>query len=76
MTEQVAAERVFYKMKFKYANDGIKVSGDGDCNGQDYDEALTNAQNGVAKSLNGDPANVVITSMTRFTPKKKKKKAA
>jgi hypothetical protein len=65
---------IHYKFKAKYANGGIKCSLDGVCAGKDFDEANTNTKNGVAESMGGDPDNVVVTSMTQYTPRKKKAK--
>ena len=53
-----------YKFKFKYASDGLNVSGGGFVKGDTLDAATETARNGVAKDMGCVAANVVITSIS------------
>lgn len=65
-----------YKFKFKYANGGMKVSGNGSVKAECIDDAIFEAQNGVAKDLKGNADNVAITSISKVKAKSRKKSTA
>lgn len=62
-----------YKFKFKYNSAGLKASGDGTCKAESMDEAIEAAAQGVAKDFGGSGV-VAITSISKYTPRKKKPK--
>ncbi len=61
-----------YKFKFKYNSQNCKATGDGKCTADSIDGAFTEARKGVASSFGGSKDNVVIVSMSQYTPRKKK----
>lgn len=59
-----------YKFKYKYQNGGIKVSGSGEVKAEAISEAKIAAEDGIAHSVGGDPANVAIISIRQVKDKK------
>lgn len=63
-----------YRFKFKILNSKLRASGNGTCTGDSYAQARTTAKEGVAKDFGyEDSDNVLIVSMTEYTPRKKEK---
>ena len=63
-----------FKFKFKYITKTLKATGDGTVKAETMDAAIVAASAGVAKDFGGSADNVVITSISKFTPRKKKVK--
>jgi len=61
-----------YKFKFKYNSENCKATGDGTCKAESIIEAFAAARKGVASDFGGSRNNVVIVSMSQYTPRKKK----
>jgi len=61
-----------FKFKFSYKSKSCKATGDGTISAETLEQAMSDAQNGVAKDFGGYASSVIITSINETKTNKRK----